>query len=374
MRRLGAIELAAVAAEVVGVDRAAALAEEPAATRFRRAVDAQQGAGLAEAVAGLLRQLLTEPPLPEVAGRVAVLATAQLAALNDDRLDLSPPEDAARFVADVAAGEVEPDKVQAWVRARLSRPHHPFPDVMEAPMFKRFTARAKAALTNAESAARSMQHGYVGTEHLLIGILRDRMSVGGKALTTLGLTEDAVRSEVLHRVGEGPEAPGARLPFTPRCKHAMEHALKEALALGHNYIGTEHLALGLTHDPGGIAAQVMAEAGITASDLRHEVMVQLTGRASGGPGAATTAGGAGGDPERIFVDIVAGDPSAADWRRRADVGTSGPACARCDAPFPERLGADRVEVAGLDRPAHIVHCRTCGATVTVLAGPPGAEG
>ena len=125
-------------------------------------------------------------------------------------------------------------------------------------MFERFTGRARRVVVRAQEEARLLDHNYIGTEHILLGLLGEPESVAGVTLTRFGFTRDAARAEVAERVGRGKKAPLGHIPFTPRAKKTLELALREALALKHKYIGTEHILLGLIHEGDGVAAQLLS--------------------------------------------------------------------------------------------------------------------
>ena len=142
--------------------------------------------------------------------------------------------------------------------------------------FHRFTDRAREVVVLAQDEARGLAHDYVGTEHLLLGLLRLEDAVAAQALGSLGITYDDVRAQVGRIVGEGRRPPRAgRLPFTPRSKKVLELALREALALKHNYIGTEHILLGLVREDEGVAARVLAELGADAAGVRRATVGML---------------------------------------------------------------------------------------------------
>ncbi len=124
-------------------------------------------------------------------------------------------------------------------------------------MFERFTDRARAIVVLAQEEARDLRHNYIGTEHLLLGLLRENEGLGGKSLTSVGLDLETARAEVERRIGEGLEDPHGHIPFTPRAKKVLELALRQALKLSHNYVGTEHVLLGLVAEGEGVAAQVL---------------------------------------------------------------------------------------------------------------------
>jgi ATP-dependent Clp protease ATP-binding subunit ClpC len=148
-------------------------------------------------------------------------------------------------------------------------------------MFERFTDRAKRAVVLAQEEARILNHNAIGTEHLLLGLLREGDGVGAKSLDALGVSVDDVRRQVEELIGLGGQPPGGHVPFTPRAKKVLELALREALQLGHNFIGTEHLLLGLVRDGEGVAAQILIGLGADLNRLRAQVIQLLSGHPSG---------------------------------------------------------------------------------------------
>ena len=139
-------------------------------------------------------------------------------------------------------------------------------------MFERFTDRARKAVVSAQEQARRLRHDYIGTEHLLLGLLSERDGIAARALVALGVTEAAVNDGIAKMVPPGKSAPSGHIPFTPRAKKVLELALREALALNHNYIGTEHIALGLVREGEGVAAQVLTGLGVDLASLRQQVI------------------------------------------------------------------------------------------------------
>ncbi len=146
--------------------------------------------------------------------------------------------------------------------------------VMEG-AFNRFTDRARRVVVLAQEEARQLRHDYIGTEHLLLGLLREGEGVGAQALQGAGITLDVVRAEVEKIIGCGQGTPRGHIPFTPRSKKVLELALREALRLSHNYIGTEHILLGLLREGEGVGAQVITAAGVQLSDLRNTTLSLL---------------------------------------------------------------------------------------------------
>jgi len=139
-------------------------------------------------------------------------------------------------------------------------------------MFERFTERARRVVVFAQEEARDLNHNYIGTEHLLLGLLRDADSVAGRALRELDISQDAVREQVTEIIGRGKRSPSGHIPFTPRAKKVLELSLREALQLNHNYIGTEHVLLGLVGEGEGVAAQVLIKLGGSLGRVRDKVI------------------------------------------------------------------------------------------------------
>jgi ATP-dependent Clp protease ATP-binding subunit ClpC len=163
-------------------------------------------------------------------------------------------------------------------------------------MFERFTERARKVVVLAQEEARHFNHNYIGTEHLLLGLLREDEGVAARALSSLNVSLDEVREQVESIVGYGEEGTGAQAPFTPRSKKVLELALREALQLGHNYIGTEHILLGLVRESEGVAARVLSNLDVDPDKVRREVVRMLgggRGRSRGGEAA-----GRGGEAKR----------------------------------------------------------------------------
>jgi len=139
-------------------------------------------------------------------------------------------------------------------------------------MFERFTDRARRSVVYAQDEARELNHNYIGTEHLLLGLMREPESVAGRALQELNIGQDAAREEVIQITGRGKGAESGHIPFTPRAKKVLELSLREALQLGHNYIGTEHILLGLIREGEGVAAQVLVKLGGSLGPVRDKVI------------------------------------------------------------------------------------------------------
>ena len=175
-------------------------------------------------------------------------------------------------------------------------------------MFERFTDRARRVVVLAQEEARLLNHNHIGTEHILLGLIHEGEGVAYLALTELGISLDAVRAQVEAEIGQGSEAPGGHIPFTPRAKKVLELSLREALQLGHNYIGTEHILLGLIREGEGVAAQVLVGLGAGLDRVRQQV-VQLLANAGASQAEQVAAG-----PSRIrqqaVTAMVAGGPGS----------------------------------------------------------------
>ncbi len=171
-------------------------------------------------------------------------------------------------------------------------------------MFERFTDRARRVVVLAQEEARLLNHNYIGTEHILLGLIHEGEGVAAKALESLGISLEAVRTQVEEIIGQGHQSPSGHIPFTPRAKKVLELSLREALQLGHNYIGTEHILLGLIREGEGVAAQVLVKLGADLSRVRQQVIQLLSGypgsqsgegQSSSGGEKATAGGGSGSD-------------------------------------------------------------------------------
>ena len=167
-------------------------------------------------------------------------------------------------------------------------------------MFERFTDRARRVVVLAQEEARMLDHGYIGTEHLLLGLIHEGEGVAAKALTALGINLDAVRQQVTEIIGRGQHPPSGHIPFTPRAKKVLELSLRESNQLGHNYIGTEHILLGLLREGEGVAAKVLVKLGADLSRVRQQVIQLL--QLHPGRGASWTARSA---RAGVFDDVLA---------------------------------------------------------------------
>jgi hypothetical protein len=157
-------------------------------------------------------------------------------------------------------------------------------------MFQRFTDRARRVMVLAQEEASRLDHNYIGTEHILLGLISEGQGVAGRALDSLGISLDTVRQQVEEIIGRGQQTPSGHIPFTPRAKHVLELSLRESKQLGHNYIGTEHILLGLVREGDGVAAQVLVKLGADLKRVRQQVTQLLHGHAAGEPGPGVKAG------------------------------------------------------------------------------------
>ncbi len=267
--------------------------------------------------ARLLHALVDQRPLRRGNQQVALAAMLQLLALNGWEVDPDPAEATRAVVAELAAGTLDTSGVAVWLAPRLRPLGHAVTCAKEASMrrwrplvamsmgmatmrrqpkgmFQRFTDRARRAVHLAQEEARLLRHNYVGTEHLLLGLLYEGEGVAAKALGSLGISLERVRAQVEEIIGRGQTIPSGHIPFTPRAKKVLELSLREALQLGHSYIGTEHILLGLIREGEGPAAQVLARLGADLNPVRQQVIQLLHGyQGDGEPGTAPAAGRSG---------------------------------------------------------------------------------
>jgi Clp amino terminal domain, pathogenicity island component len=225
--------------------------------------------------------------------QAAVLATVTFLAVNGWQVDLEPAEDTAAVVAGLAAGRRSATDLAAWLSPRISayrKPAVPLSPAKEAPMhgwlpnlrrnprrkgdlmFRRFSPRAREVIISAQQEALALHHGFIGTEHLLLGLLRDRDGVAGRALHVLGISPEAAREQVLDIVGGSRHEVTGHIPLTPRSKRVLELAVQEAVRLGHLYVGTEHILLGLVREGDGVGWHVLHRLGLTVPKVRDQVL------------------------------------------------------------------------------------------------------
>jgi hypothetical protein len=236
-----------------------------------------------EAAARLLRALLHHRPLARRNAEVAVVATLQLLALNGRELVIDRPAALRDLVQGLSAGSLSQRDAASWIGARLGR-------YKEAGMRKKIgisrlwgeqepcrTPRERRSVELAREEARGLGHGYVGTEHLLLGLIREGEGVAALALTRLNVDADAVRREIEAIVGRIEEPAPETLPFTPRAKKVLALSEREARRLSHGYIGTEHVLLALVREGEGLAAQILVKLGVDFAGLVEEVMRIMRG-------------------------------------------------------------------------------------------------
>jgi hypothetical protein len=257
--------------------------------------------GPAGQAAALLHALVRERPLRRGNQQVALAATLQFLGLSGWELDPDPPGPVAAVVAELAAGTLGVTNVADWLAPRLRPSGRTGARAKEAPvrggpallfaerikrttlrtqpknMFQRFTNQARQAVHLAQEEARLLRHDYVGTEHLLLGLLYESEGVAAKALESLGISREDVRGQVEEITGHGQGSRSGHIPFTPQAKKVLELSLREALALGHHYIGTEHVLLGVLREGEGIAAQVLTRLGAGHALARERVLSMLRG-------------------------------------------------------------------------------------------------
>ena len=165
-------------------------------------------------------------------------------------------------------------------------------------MFERFTERARQVVVLAQEEARILKHNYIGTEHILLGLLREEEGLAARVLESLDITVERVRAQVVRIVGSGEEVTSGQIPFTPRAKKVLELALREALSLGHNYIGTEHILLGLVRENEGVAARILLDFDADSEKIRNEVIRMLSGPGGRRQGQGGGGGGAAGEGKK----------------------------------------------------------------------------
>ena len=158
-------------------------------------------------------------------------------------------------------------------------------------MFERFTDRARRVVVLAQDEARRLNQNYIGTEHLLLGLIHEGDGIAARALETMGISLEAVRAQVIEIIGEGEQPTTGHIPFTPRARKVLEFSMREALQLGHNYIGTEHILLGLLREGDGVAAQVLVKLGADLNNVRQTVIELLSGYQGGNQGGANAGSG-----------------------------------------------------------------------------------
>jgi ATP-dependent Clp protease ATP-binding subunit ClpC len=207
-------------------------------------------------------------------------------------------------------------------------------------VFERFTDRARRVVVLAQEEARMLNHNYIGTEHILLALSHEAEGVAAKALESLDISLEAARQQVAEIIGRGPEPLPGHIPFTPRAKKVLELAFREAIQLGHNYIGTEHILLGLIREGEGVGAEVLQRLGADLNRVRQTVIQILSG----------------------YV------PSAEEMPIEAWTPPSGPRCSSCSLPLEGALAyrtllAEPAEEEGDPISVFFVYCKNCGVVV-----------
>jgi len=144
-------------------------------------------------------------------------------------------------------------------------------------VFERFTEPARQIVVVAQEEARALKHNYIGTEHVLLGLLREEDGLAARVLSSLDVSLEDVRTQVGRIIGQGDEVTAGEIPFTPRAKKVLDLALREALSLGHNYVGTEHVLLGIARENEGVASRILLDAGADGETVRNQVIGMLSG-------------------------------------------------------------------------------------------------
>ena len=223
-------------------------------------------------------------------------------------------------------------------------------------MFERFTDRARRVVVLAQEESRLLNHNYIGTEHILLGLIQEGEGVAAMALEQLGISREAVRAQVEEIIGHGGSSPSGHIPFTPRAKKVLELGLREALQLGHNYIGTEHILLGLIREGEGVAAQVLDKMGGSLARVRSQVLDLLGQPPEDRPSEEV--------PREDIARAVLAPPLLPVPAEKH------PVCPHCRTPLAE-AGAVRVLTvpdlqAGNSVSAQVVYCQVCGRALGAL--------
>jgi hypothetical protein len=220
-------------------------------------------------------------------------------------------------------------------------------------VFERFTDRSRRVLVLAQEEARLLDHTFIGTEHFLLGLIHEGDGIAAAALGSLGITLDAVRADVASRLGEGHYPPGGAPPFTPRAKKVLELSLREALQLGHSFIGTEHLLLGLVREGEGFGCQVLVGLGADLIVVRQRV-IELMGMPEG----------------HMKETVPSWPPTPVLAYGSSGVEPKGPRCPRCHIEVADGARYRRIDVAAGDGDGDplamlVVYCDRCGSVLDV---------
>ncbi|MEP7026816.1 MAG: Clp protease N-terminal domain-containing protein [Actinomycetota bacterium] len=305
MISLNAADLVVIASGALGISTAAALDLLDVAACETALAQADDGASgePAMAAATLLDALVRHHPFRRANDLIAMTAAVQLLSVNGWQSDLDPPGNTRAALASLAAGDLDPAGLAAWLAPRLSPcpshhlkersmsrwlPHRNRPARSDPP-FARMTGRARQVVVTAQDEARGLCHPFIGTEHLLLGVLADREGPACAALAAQEISADAVRQRILAIAHPGRRPPEGHIPFTGRAKAALELSLREATQLSQLFASSEHILLGLVREGHGIAAQVLTGLGADLDSIRVTVArLQGTGNtASAGTETAT---------------------------------------------------------------------------------------
>jgi ATP-dependent Clp protease ATP-binding subunit ClpC len=226
-----------------------------------------------------------------------------------------------------------------------------------AGMFERFTDRARRVVVYAQEEARILNHDYIGTEHILLGLIREGEGVAARTLASLDVSLPAARDRVQEIIGQGQHAPAGHIPFTPRAKKVLELALREALQMRHTYIGTGHILLGLIRERDGVAAQVLEQLGADIQRVRDAVLKLLEGHMAGAE-----------------VRKVSGEAGMAEAAREMARASETPAddvlsCPNCSSAIDETLAVKEIETSdggGEPLTVKVAYCNRCGVVLGVL--------
>jgi hypothetical protein len=269
MRYLDQYDVLAVAARVLRCDSETAVRRTNLDSVAEVLADVRRTPGLAEAAAGLLAGLVGERPFEGPNRVIAVAAVLQFAALNHVDIRLEPVEELDHLLDRVSAGEVAAAEVAGFIRTRLEPEHFKW---RGRDMFERFSDRARRVVVLAQEEARAFNHDFIGTEHLLLGLIHEGEGAAAKLLGGMGISAPAVRDLVVEIIGRGVGRSTGEIPFTPRAKAVLEHAHQECRARGGDLIDSEHLLLGLLRDRMGVAGQILQKLGGELEEIRHKVL------------------------------------------------------------------------------------------------------
>jgi prophage maintenance system killer protein len=303
MTPLDLASLVVIASQTLGEDTPAVLGRldvTAAETALAEAIPDGDTDDPASCATALLSALIRHRPLAQGNEPVAVAAMTTFLALNGWQADLEPAEGCAARITSLIAGEVADADFASWLSKRIflagraSATDTPAGNTLASEisakeelmhgwlpgrrqsarkkgLFRRFTPEAREVVIGSQEEARQLHHNYIGTEHILLGLLREGKGVAAQALDAVGITREAVRQQVLDIIGEGLQPPSGHIRFTPRAKKVLELALRESVRMGHLYIGSEHILLGLVREGSGIAAQVLTSLGASGPRIRDQV-------------------------------------------------------------------------------------------------------